>query len=465
MVHSLNENVRQFNLAEREALVELRSGDVGAAINFYASSGRVVVAPARGEALERMVKAWSRDVDQSKDAAMFAWRRANVMELNRLAREKMAAEGRLTGPEIEAPGGARYSAGDRIVTLAPGADGKVVTSERGLVFLVDPERERLVARMDDGREQVFERDELIASKVAYGYATTVHRSQGATCERAHVYEDGGGRELAYVAMSRAKEQTQVYVAADDLDQAKEDLARSWQTERRWQWAIDTGTPDLDGQELEREPAALRREALMAERAALVSAIPVDVTHELRRAEQERGVLIRQLEVLRRERGWQAGGELGKARSELLAIQNGRAMNERSARTLDFSRKTRRDARHNVEKWAALEPAAERKLASLLEREEQRLTAMLSQDDRRVERFAEMGVERERFFEQHPEVPGRVAEIDREISGTERDMDTERRAVVHDLYPELERTRAPERDLSRDRGHDRGIERDDFGLGF
>ena len=31
-----------------------------------------------------------------------------------------------------------------------------------------------------------------------------HRSQGVTADRAHVYSDGGGRELAYVAMSRTK---------------------------------------------------------------------------------------------------------------------------------------------------------------------------------------------------------------------------------------------------------------------
>lgn len=35
--------------------------------------------------------------------------------------------------------------------------------------------------------------------------------QGATVDRAHVFADGGGRELAYVAMSRARESSQVYV--------------------------------------------------------------------------------------------------------------------------------------------------------------------------------------------------------------------------------------------------------------
>ena len=127
--------------------------------------------------------------------------------------------------------------------------------------------------MDDGRPTGLRPDETGAGQLAHGYATTVHRSQGATCGRGHVYEDGGGRELAYVAMSRAKEQTHVYVAADDADQASRRPARAWAEERRWRWAIDTGTPAPDA----KAPASLRREALVAERAMLAAAVPPDLS--------------------------------------------------------------------------------------------------------------------------------------------------------------------------------------------
>ena len=112
--------------------------------------------------------------------------------------------------------------------------------------------------MENGRRFQLEQ-EAIATKLAHGYATTVHRSQGATHDIAHVFEDGGGRELAYVAMSRARERTHLYLVADDLDQAREDLARHWERERRERWAIDTGTPQPGAAELEPpEPAALRK---------------------------------------------------------------------------------------------------------------------------------------------------------------------------------------------------------------
>jgi hypothetical protein len=71
---------------------------------------------------------------------------------------------------------------------------------------------------------------------------TVHRSQGATVDTPHVLADGGGRELAYVEMSRAREATHIYATADDTAVAVEDLTTDWLKERRPRWAIDTGLP-------------------------------------------------------------------------------------------------------------------------------------------------------------------------------------------------------------------------------
>jgi hypothetical protein len=71
-------------------------------------------------------------------------------------------------------------------------------------------------------------------------ALTVHRSQGATFDTAHLYADGGGRELGYVAMSRARQSAHMYAVADNIDEAVEDPAWEWGRERRQAWAIDTG---------------------------------------------------------------------------------------------------------------------------------------------------------------------------------------------------------------------------------
>jgi ATP-dependent exoDNAse (exonuclease V) alpha subunit len=133
---------------------------------------------------------------------------------------------------VTAPGGRCYAAGDRIVTLAPGEDGRLVTSQHGVVTDVHPSTQTFSARMDDDSPHIFSRKEMEKDRLAHGYALTVHRSQGDTVDVAHRLEDGGGRELAYVSLSRARKHSTVHVVADYLDQAKEDLFRDWASERR-----------------------------------------------------------------------------------------------------------------------------------------------------------------------------------------------------------------------------------------
>ena len=279
-VHVLDENVRQADPAERAALGELRAGNVETAIDWYSANDRIRIAADRDHALDGMVNSWAADVAAGRDAAMYAWRKANVAALNTRARQAMAAAGKLTGPELRVDG-QTFQAGDRIVTLAPGARGQTVTSERGTVAHVDPAARSLAARMDDGRTQHFGPDEAGATRLSLGYATTVHRSQGSTVDVAHLFADGGGRELGYVGMSRARQASCVHLVADNVGQAVEDLARDWSAERRQIWAIDTGTPaaespahPLEVEASAQTPASLKaalgRPRLAAERHALVS---------------------------------------------------------------------------------------------------------------------------------------------------------------------------------------------------
>jgi hypothetical protein len=76
-------------------------------------------------------------------------------------------------------------------------------------------------RTDDGRTHTLGADQIGPDKLAHGYATTVHRSQGATFDTAHLYANGGGRELEYVAMSRARQTAHVHAVADNVYQAVE----------------------------------------------------------------------------------------------------------------------------------------------------------------------------------------------------------------------------------------------------
>ena len=75
-----------------------------------------------------------------------------------------------------------------------------------------------------------------ADKLAHAYSVTAHRSQGQTVDVTYALEDGGGRELAYVAMSRARGESHVHVVAPDMRHAAHRLAWAWGQERRQRWA-------------------------------------------------------------------------------------------------------------------------------------------------------------------------------------------------------------------------------------
>jgi len=298
----LADNVRQRDPAEARALSALRSGSVPDAVDFYAERGRLVPATTRSEAIEAAVVAWAEDRSQGRDALLLAWRRANVAALNARAREAMEAVGCLSGPELVV-GSRRYRQGERVVALAPLAQGEARTSTRAVVTEVDPAGAAVALRTDDGRGVVVVGEDL--SRIDYGYATTVHRAQGATTDRAHLLADGGGRELAYVGMSRAREASVAYVVADDLDQAREDLVAEWSSLRRPRWVIDTSTPEPAGDIGPAAPdapspgrLALRAAYLRAQLSALRAAAPRDLSAELDAAakalsdlEAERGELL------------------------------------------------------------------------------------------------------------------------------------------------------------------------------
>jgi hypothetical protein len=99
-VHVLDENVPQVDSRERGALAQLRAGKVERAVDWYMGHGRVGVRPDRDAAIDATVAGWAADVAEGSNAAMYAWRRANVAELNRRGREAWEAMGGLSGPEL-----------------------------------------------------------------------------------------------------------------------------------------------------------------------------------------------------------------------------------------------------------------------------------------------------------------------------------------------------------------------------
>ncbi len=77
-VWTLTDNIRQHNLTEREALAELRAGDVRVAVEWLAANDRIVCGRDRAETLGAVIDGWLADLDAGRDTIVLAWQRANV---------------------------------------------------------------------------------------------------------------------------------------------------------------------------------------------------------------------------------------------------------------------------------------------------------------------------------------------------------------------------------------------------
>jgi conjugative relaxase-like TrwC/TraI family protein len=104
-VWTLRDNLRQRDPSERLALEHLRHGNPRTVVAWYLAQGRVHPARARELAMSEMARAWAADVAGGRDALMLAYHRDAVETLNRAARERWDKLGKLSGPELVAPGG------------------------------------------------------------------------------------------------------------------------------------------------------------------------------------------------------------------------------------------------------------------------------------------------------------------------------------------------------------------------
>jgi ATP-dependent exoDNAse (exonuclease V) alpha subunit len=91
----LTENRRQLEGSERDALDELRDGDVAAGIDAYAAAGRVTVGDTVTDQRAALVAAWWQAIrtGDPQGLVMLAHRRTDVPVLNELARTRLQADG------------------------------------------------------------------------------------------------------------------------------------------------------------------------------------------------------------------------------------------------------------------------------------------------------------------------------------------------------------------------------------
>jgi hypothetical protein len=346
---------------------------------------------------------------------MLAWRRSSVADLNRLARVRAEQLGWLTGPDLVTPDGRGYAVGDLVVTLAPNYEGELVTSQRGTVVAIDLRTGALTIVTDNGRRVCLTGPALDLDHLDHGYALTVHREQGATADRTHHLAEGGGRELAYAAMSRARGPSIVHAVADTLEQAIEDITHDWSLDRNQQWITHTATVGIDPsiQTLPDDPEA-RRARLVAELEALERHAPPDVTAEVTAARTDLDRLRQDRDDLAHGTGRWQHRPAGRAARQLAQARHERQHAQRWLDLPHVGRRERHRWRRIATDAARTEARAERDWVAHTQPVADDLDRKITRAEQRVSALAGDARFCHRWLAQRPDLTRRIEHTQREL---------------------------------------------------
>lgn len=244
----LSEIRRQKEDWQRQASIAFATHRTGEGLSAYADRGQVQFANDRDGARDALVRDYLGDRDERPESSRIALahRRVDVQAINDAIRSELQTRGVLAkadagelgqagqeSHEVQVQKGDRanreivyqtndgrrgFAPGDRIVLLENNRDLGVKNGMLGTVTAVEPDA--IQVRLDGAGQNAAR---LISIPVRsyqsfdHGYATTIHKSQGATVDRAFVMASATmDRHLTYVAMTRHRHAVGLYAGRDEL---------------------------------------------------------------------------------------------------------------------------------------------------------------------------------------------------------------------------------------------------------
>lgn len=228
----LNEVRRQTAQVDKDIASDFRHGRAGEALAKLDSLDRLHVSADMSQARAGAVQNYLTDRHEGKTALLIAATRAEVHALNGEVRAELQAAGQVDRQGVvtktangyrEFSGGDQVVFGEKFVFGAKGDEGKtVINGSTGRVIeAVDAGGKAVLQVQLDRSGETVRVDLSVCPKVDHGYATTVHKAQGATVDRVHaVVGEHSGREWSYVAASRNRESVQIYTSKGHYQRAR-----------------------------------------------------------------------------------------------------------------------------------------------------------------------------------------------------------------------------------------------------
>jgi hypothetical protein len=228
----LSEIRRQRVAWQREASVQFATHRTAEGLAAYHEHGNISFAETGEDARGQIVRDYLADREQRPEGTRVAMahRRADVRAINDEIRTALQERGELARGEdagalaFQTNNGKRdFAPGDRIVFLENNRDLGVKNGMLGTVEHV--EAGRIVAQLDGRSGDSVSVPMGDYQAIDHGYATTIHKNQGATVDRSYVLASGTmDRHLTYVAMTRHRDGAQLYAGQDEFTNVGQTLA-------------------------------------------------------------------------------------------------------------------------------------------------------------------------------------------------------------------------------------------------
>ncbi|MGA9284088.1 MAG: MobF family relaxase [Solirubrobacteraceae bacterium] len=220
----LTEVHRAENQWEREAWAQVREGNATKALATYQAHDRLHIADTREQAAEKMVADWNEqrlESPEGRTVMLTDNSKEELDQLNKQAQEYRDQQGELGNDRAELPD-TPYSlaTGDQVIFTKPhyqpGQD-RVENGTLGTIKDIQDES-KLSIDTQGANEREVNVDTKEFKDLRLGYAQHIYKAQGLTANNGLALIGGWqtDRERAYVALTRAKEQTNIYVSKDNL---------------------------------------------------------------------------------------------------------------------------------------------------------------------------------------------------------------------------------------------------------
>jgi ATP-dependent exoDNAse (exonuclease V) alpha subunit len=207
---------------ERDAWAQVRAGDAAPALAAYRARDRLHISGTREEAGGRMVDDWDRarrDIGERGCVMIGDASNAELDRLNALAQDRRLQAGELGADRAELPGRPYGLHADDEVLLTGHSMSPVESAWRTEPAPTSPRHAgKVILRTEEPQPREVRVDTRRFSELRLAYAQHVYKAQGATVDRALVLTGGWqtDRESAYVAVTRARQRTDLYVSREDL---------------------------------------------------------------------------------------------------------------------------------------------------------------------------------------------------------------------------------------------------------